>query len=99
VIAMTFAPEPQLVVMDEPTTGLDVTTQARILDLVADLRAKTGVALLYVSHDLGVVADLCDRVAVIHRGHMVEQGDAAAVLEQPCEPYTRRLVASIPDLY
>ncbi|MGW9333328.1 dipeptide ABC transporter ATP-binding protein [Bosea sp. NPDC055594] len=99
VIAMAFALEPELLIMDEPTTGLDVTTQAVILDLVRDLRAKTGVAILYVSHDLGVVADICDRVLVLYRGRMVEEGDAAAVLRQPREPYTQRLVAAIPDLY
>lgn len=99
VIAMAFALEPELLIMDEPTTGLDVTTQALILDLVRDLRAKTGVAILYVSHDLGVVADICDRVLVLYRGRLVEEGEATAVLRQPREPYTRRLVAAIPDLY
>lgn len=99
VIAMAFSLEPELVVMDEPTTGLDVTTQAVILDLVRDLRTMTGVAILYVSHDLGVVADICDRVLVLYRGRMVEQGRAADVLRQPQQPYTQSLVRAIPDLY
>ncbi|SDR64353.1 peptide/nickel transport system ATP-binding protein [Rhizobiales bacterium GAS113] len=98
VIAMAFALEPRLVVMDEPTTGLDVTTQARILALVAGLCSSTGVALLYISHDLAVVAELCDRVMVLHRGRMVEEGRAREVLASPLHPYTQRLVASIPDL-
>ena len=98
VIAMAFALEPRLVVMDEPTTGLDVTTQARILELVAGLCSSTGVALLYISHDLAVVAELCDRVIVLHRGRMVEEGGAREVLARPLHPYTQRLVAAIPDL-
>ena len=99
VIGMAFSMEPRLVIMDEPTTGLDITTQARILDLVADLRAGTGVAILYISHDLGVVAEICEGVAVLHRGRIVEEGRAAAVLSAPRHPYTQRLVASIPDLH
>ena len=99
VIAMAFSLEPELLIMDEPTTGLDVTTQAVILDLVRDLRDRTGVAILYVSHDLGVVADICDRVVVMYRGKMVEQGEAGQVLRTPREPYTQRLVMAIPDLY
>ncbi len=98
VIAMAFALEPRLVVMDEPTTGLDVTTQARILKLVVGLCSSTRVALLYISHDLAVVAELCDRVMVLHRGRMVEEGGAREVLASPLHPYTQRLVASIPDL-
>lgn len=99
VIAMAFSLEPELLIMDEPTTGLDVTTQAAILDLIHDLRARTGVAILYVSHDLGVVADICDRVLVMFRGQMVEQGPVASVLHKPQEPYTQRLLMAIPDLY
>jgi peptide/nickel transport system ATP-binding protein len=98
VIAMAFALEPKLVIMDEPTTGLDVTTQARILELVAGLCCSAGVALLYISHDLAVVAQLCDRVIVMHRGRMVEEGRARDVLASPLHPYTQRLVASIPDI-
>ena len=96
VIGMAFALEPRLVIMDEPTTGLDITTQARILDLVADLRAGTGVAILYISHNLGVVAEICEGVVVLHRGRVVEGGRAAAVLSAPRHPYTQRLIASIP---
>ena len=97
VIGMAFALEPRLVIMDEPTTGLDITTQARILDLVADLRAGTGVAILYISHNLGVVAEICEGVVVLHRGRVVE--GRAAVLSAPRHPYTQRLIASIPDLH
>ncbi len=96
---MAFALEPKLVVMDEPTTGLDVTTQARILELVAGLCSSTRVGLLYISHDLAVVAELCDRVIVMHRGRMVEEGAAREVLASPLHPYAQRLVASIPDLH
>ncbi|MEQ8931906.1 MAG: ABC transporter ATP-binding protein [Silicimonas sp.] len=99
VIAMTFALEPELVIMDEPTTGLDVTTQARIMELVARLRETTGVAILYISHDLGVVADLCRQVLVMYQGQVVEAGPAAEVLKHPEAAYTARLVASIPNLY
>lgn len=99
VIAMTFALQPSLVVMDEPTTGLDVTTQARILELVRSLRETTQVGILYVSHDLGVVADLCERVLVLHQGRVVERGPAAQVLREPQAAYTARLVASIPNLH
>jgi peptide/nickel transport system ATP-binding protein len=97
VIAMAFALEPALVIMDEPTTGLDVTTQARILELVADLREKAKVAILFISHDLGVVSDLCDRVTVLHRGRMVEEGGARIVLDRPLHPYSQRLVSAIPS--
>lgn len=99
VIAMTFAMEPELVIMDEPTTGLDVTTQARIMELVLQLRETTGVAILYISHDLGVVADLCKQVLVMYQGQVVESGPAAEVLRHPKAAYTARLVASIPNLY
>jgi peptide/nickel transport system ATP-binding protein len=98
VIAMAFALEPRLVVMDEPTTGLDVTTQARILELISGLCSSTGVALLYISHDLAVVGELCGRVLVLHRGRVVEEGNAGEVLASPLHPYTQRLVAAIPDL-
>ncbi|QRM33113.1 ABC transporter ATP-binding protein [Microvirga sp. VF16] len=99
VIAAAFSLKPDLVVMDEPTTGLDTTTQARILRLVADLRKRTGVSILYVSHDLGVVADVCDSVIVLNKGRIVESGAAREVLSNPSESYTRKLVAAIPDIY
>lgn len=99
VIAMAFSLQPELLILDEPTTGLDVTTQAVILDLIRDLRERTGTSMLYVSHDLGVVAELCDRVVVLYRGHMIEQDAAKTVLHTPKAPYSQRLVAAIPDLY
>ena len=96
VIAAAFAAEPSLLLLDEPTTALDVITARQILDVFAELRAETGVAALYISHDLALVARIADRVAVIHRGRIVENDPADQVFAQPREAYTRRLVASVP---
>ena len=96
VIATAFACRPELVVLDEPTTALDVITGARVLDMLRRLRAETGVAALYISHDLGVVARIADRVAVLQRGRLVEQAPAATVFRSPTDPYTRALVAAVP---
>jgi peptide/nickel transport system ATP-binding protein len=96
VIASAFACRPELIIFDEPTTALDVITGARILDLFGRLRAKTGVAALYISHDLALVSRVADRIAVIHRGRIVEQNAADAVFREPREEYTRRLVAAVP---
>ena len=96
-IASALVCEPPAVVMDEPTTGLDVVTQARILDEIDRLRREGGLAVLYVSHDLAVVASIADRLAVMYAGSLVEEGPAADVLEKPSHPYTRGLIASIPD--
>ena len=96
-IAIALVCEPPLVVLDEPTTGLDVVTQARVLDEVDRLRRERGLAMVYVSHDLAVVAQIADRIAVMYAGRIVEEGPAAAVLAEPRHPYTRGLVASIPD--
>ena len=96
-IAIALVCEPPLVVLDEPTTGLDVVTQARVLEEVARLRSERGLAMVYVSHDLAVVAQVADRIAVMYAGRIVEEGPAAAVLSEPRHPYTRGLIASIPD--
>ena len=97
-IAMAVACEPDLVVLDEPTTGLDVTTQEQILQLLIDLRARLGTAMLYVTHDLGVLAQIADRVGVMYAGHMVETAPAAELFGAPRHPYTKGLVASVPRI-
>jgi oligopeptide/dipeptide ABC transporter ATP-binding protein len=97
-IAMALACEPELLIADEPTTALDVTIQAQILELVADLRDRLGLAVLLISHDLGVVAGLCDRVAVMYGGTLVETGSADDVFRDPGHPYARGLLRSTPRL-
>jgi peptide/nickel transport system ATP-binding protein len=97
-IAMAFACRPSVVVLDEPTTGLDVVTQALVLTTVRQLTAEHGVAALYITHDLAVVAELADRVAVMYRGDIVESGPTQTVLRRPEHPYTRRLLDAVPDL-
>ena len=98
VIAMALAGEPELLVLDEPTTGLDVTTQAHILELLRELQEQTGMAMLYISHDLGAIARVSRRVAVMYAGQIVEDGSATRVFGQPTHPYARGLLASIPRL-
>ena len=97
-LAMAFANRPRVIVLDEPTTGLDVTTQAHVLDTVRALCAAHGVAAVYVSHDLAVVATLATRVAVMYGGRMVELGPTGALFRLSAHPYTRRLVEAIPEL-
>ncbi|HOG48616.1 MAG TPA: ABC transporter ATP-binding protein [Anaerolineae bacterium] len=97
-IAMSLCCEPDLVLADEPTTALDVTIQAQILDLVSQLRRDLQMAVLWVTHDLGVVASLADRVLVMYAGRVVEMGSAHAVYSRPRHPYTVGLLASIPLL-
>ena len=97
-IAMALAGNPRLLVLDEPTTGLDVVTQAGVLDLLNGIRRELGVAMVLVSHDLGVVSAACDRVAVMYAGRLVERGDTQATYDRPTHPYTRGLVASVPSL-
>jgi peptide/nickel transport system ATP-binding protein len=97
-IATALVCEPKVVVLDEPTTGLDVVTQARILEEIDRLRRERGVAVVYVSHDLAVVASIADRIAVMYAGRIVEEGPTALLLTQPRHPYTRGLLASVPDL-
>ncbi len=97
-IAMAIAWQPDLLIADEPTTALDVTIQAQILDLLADLRRDLGMALVLISHDLGVVADLCSRVAVMYAGRIVEEGPARDLFAAPAHPYTEGLLAALPSL-
>lgn len=97
-IAMALAGAPEVLLLDEPTTGLDVTTQAALLDLLIDLRHRSKVGMVCVSHDLGVLARLCDRIGVMYAGAIVEEGPLASVLARPGHPYTQALVASIPRL-
>jgi peptide/nickel transport system ATP-binding protein len=96
-IAVALVCEPPVVVLDEPTTGLDVVTQARILDELRRLRRDHGMAMLYVTHDLAVVAGFADRLAVMYAGRIIEEGPTAEVLRRPKHPYTRGLLTSIPD--
>lgn len=96
VIAMAFSLQPHLLLMDEPTTGLDTTTQARILELIHELQATYEPALLYITHDLGVVANLCNRVVVMQHGRVVESGMMEKVFREPSDSYTRHLLESIP---
>jgi peptide/nickel transport system permease protein len=98
VIAMALANDPDLLIADEPTTALDVTVQAEILDLLVELRERTGMALLFITHDLGVVAELCDRVVVMYAGRVVEEADTATLFAEPKHPYTRQLIGCTPTL-
>lgn len=97
-IAMALALNPQLLLADEPTTALDVTIQAQILDLMRDLRNRMGTSVVLITHDLGVIAEMADRVAVMYAGRIVEQTDIDALFARPLHPYTQGLIASIPVL-
>jgi peptide/nickel transport system ATP-binding protein len=97
-IAIALACDPQLLIADEPTTALDVTIQAQILDLMRELKAESGAAIILISHDLGVIGEICDEVAVMYAGEIVERAPAAALFEQPEHPYTVGLLGSIPRL-
>ena len=95
-IAMALATSPRLLLADEPTTGLDVSIAAQILDLLRDCGRRTGASIVLITHDLGVVAGLCDRVAVMHAGQLVECADVRTLFREPAHPYTRALVRAIP---
>jgi peptide/nickel transport system ATP-binding protein/oligopeptide transport system ATP-binding protein len=98
-LAMALACGPSLLIADEPTTALDVTIQAQICDLLLALQAETGMALLLISHDLGLVAGMADRVAIMYAGRIVEQGPTKAVYTAPRHPYTLGLLRSLPTLH
>ncbi|HLT98058.1 MAG TPA: ABC transporter ATP-binding protein [Acidimicrobiia bacterium] len=97
-IAMALACEPALLIADEPTTALDVTIQAQILDLMIDLKEELNTAVILITHDLGVVAEMADRVAVMYAGQIVEEADVSTLFREPAHPYTRGLIGSIPVL-
>ena len=95
-IAMGLICHPQLLIADEPTTALDVTIQAQILDLMKDLQKKTGMGIIFITHNLGVVADICDKVSVMYAGKIVEQGPVDDIFYEPAHPYTKGLLRSMP---
>jgi len=97
-IGMMLARHPQLLIADEPTTALDVTIQAQILELVRELKNKLNMAVLVITHDFGIVAEIADRVGVMYAGKVVETGDVYRVFEQPCHPYTRLLMRALPRI-
>jgi len=97
-IAMALASEPKLLVADEPTTALDVTIQAQILELLRDLKQRLGMAILLITHNLGIVGDMADRVAVMYAGQIVELAPSAELLRRPLHPYTKALINSVPKL-
>jgi peptide/nickel transport system ATP-binding protein len=97
-IAMAMACNPQVLIADEPTTALDVTIQAQILSLMRELNKKMNTSIILITHDLGVVAEICDRVLVMYSGQIVEQGDVRTILKEPKHPYTKGLLKSVPDL-
>ena len=97
-IGMAMVCNPDLMIADEPTTALDVTIQAQVLDLIKELRVKRGTSLILITHDLGVVADTCDKVAVVYAGEIVEVGTLEDVFDHPTHPYTKGLFDAIPDM-
>ena len=97
-IAMALACDPKLLIADEPTTALDVTIQAQVLDLLRDLRREFDMAILFVTHDLGVVADICDRVVVMYAGQLIEEAAVDRLFDQPYHPYTEGLLLSMPQM-
>ena len=98
VIAMALACNPQLLLADEPTTALDVTIQAQVLEMIAELKQKMNTSMIMITHDLGIVAEVCDEVAIIYAGEIVEYGTKEAIFDHPTHPYTRGLFAAIPNL-
>lgn len=97
-IAMALAPEPTLLVADEPTTALDVTVQAQIIELLRDIQLQTGMAILLITHNLGIVGDIAHRVGVMYAGQVVEEAPAHRLLSQPMHPYTQALIRSVPEI-
>jgi oligopeptide/dipeptide ABC transporter ATP-binding protein len=97
-IAMALSCEPDVLIADEPTTALDVTIQAQILELMREMQQRLGMAIVLITHDLGVVAEVCDEVLVMYAGRAVERGTALDIFAQPLMPYTRGLLASLPRL-
>jgi oligopeptide/dipeptide ABC transporter ATP-binding protein len=97
-IAMALACAPELLIADEPTTALDVTIQAQILDLMRGLREKTGTSIILITHDLGVIAEMAERVAIMYAGRIVEQSTVSTLFDKPLHPYTQGLIGSIPVL-
>jgi peptide/nickel transport system ATP-binding protein len=97
-IALALACNPELLIADEPTTALDVTIQAQILDLIKRLQQELGMGVILITHDLGVVAESCDRVLVMYAGRKVEEADVLELFERPLHPYTRALMASMPAM-
>jgi peptide/nickel transport system ATP-binding protein len=95
VIAMALSLEPKIVILDEPTTALDVIVQRKIIDLIKDLRQKLGISFICISHDITVLAEICDRLAVMYAGRIVEQGETERVVDNPLHPYTKALMGSI----
>ncbi|WP_096202413.1 ABC transporter ATP-binding protein [Bacillus sp. FJAT-45350] len=98
-IAMAMACDPEVLIADEPTTALDVTIQAQILDLMRKLNDENGTAIMMITHDLGVVAEICHRVVVMYSGQVVEEGDVRSILKQPKHPYTKGLIRSLPKIH
>ena len=97
-IARAILPVPDLIIADEPVSALDVSIQAQVLNLLAELKGTLGLTMMFISHDLGVVAKISDRVAVLYMGHVVEIGDGPALFADPHHPYTRILIAAVPRL-
>lgn len=98
VIAIALACKPELIIADEPTTALDVTIQAQVLEMMKNLQKKLGTAMMLITHDFGVVAEICDRCMVVYAGEVVESGDLTHIFDTPQHPYTKGLFASLPDL-
>jgi peptide/nickel transport system ATP-binding protein len=98
VLALAFCCQPKLIIADEPTTALDVSIQAQVIDLMKRMRRERGTAVMLITHDMGVIAETADRVAVMYAGRLVEVGPTAAILKAPAHPYTRGLMASIPSM-
>ncbi len=99
VIAIALACNPNLLIADEPTTALDVTIQAQVLELMKNLKKEFGASMIMITHDLGIVADICDKVAIMYAGSVVEYSDMQDLYENPCHPYTKGLFNSIPDIF